>query len=155
MSFLLKPFFSIFLLFHISIILKANTTPSNKAISPYRITITNRDIPEVVVGCDDLGGDTLSPGNSFSWRFRMNLLSTNQYNCRFYWLDDKTHEIQNYNTFTVFNEDFTQPDLCGIDIFFRTTRCYWYVTQNGFYFSKNNGSFPSSEWRMMYGWNKI
>ncbi|MFS7995402.1 putative plant self-incompatibility S1 [Helianthus anomalus] len=154
MSFI-KPFFCIFLLFHITSILKANTTPSNKAFNPYRIFITNRDVPKVVVGCDDLGANTLTPGNSMTWRFRMNFESSNAYGCRFYWLDDTTLGLRSYSTFTVFDESFTMPDLCGHNALLFTVRCYWLVTQDGFYFSNNNASFPSNQWQMMYGWTKV
>ncbi|MFS7995420.1 putative plant self-incompatibility S1 [Helianthus anomalus] len=152
MSFLLKPLFGIFLLFHNSVIIKANTLPSSKPFEPYRITINNNNVPKVVVGCDDIGGDILAPGNSISWKFRMTWYDTNQYNCRFYWLDDKTLQILNYNTFSVFDKSFMKDELCGYNAF-AMSRCYWYITQDGFYFA--NDSYPWKDWQMMHGWNKI
>ncbi|KAK1418783.1 hypothetical protein QVD17_27930 [Tagetes erecta] len=128
------------------------TPPSSKPFVPYRVTITNRDVPKVAVGCDDLGGDVLEPGKFISWRFHMNFVDSNEYNCRFYWLDEKTLDIRYYSAFTVFDVKFEEH--CGRDLLV-TTRCYWYVTQGGFFFSDSNVTFPSVSWEKVHDWNKI
>ncbi|KAK1430583.1 hypothetical protein QVD17_13432 [Tagetes erecta] len=150
MSFLLKHFLYIFLLFNLCSIVRANTPPSSKQLETYRVTITNRDVPNVVVGCDDLGGQVLKPGDLFSWKFRMNIYGTNQYNCRFYWFEDGN--IRKFSEFPLFDEIISHR--CGIWLFIRN-RCYWSVAQDGFYYSDKNASFPGSDWSKKNDWNDI
>ncbi|KAK1418782.1 hypothetical protein QVD17_27929 [Tagetes erecta] len=154
MSFLLKLFFYVLFLFQFFYILKANTTsespPSSKWLEPYRITITNNDVPGVVVGCDDRGAGLIRPGESISWKFRMNLRGTTSYNCRFYWFEDGgSYEAHKDVAFPVFDEDIIR--LCGENLF-SMNRCYWTVTRVGFYFSNQDARFPSDNWRVMHVW---
>ncbi|KAJ0483559.1 putative plant self-incompatibility S1 [Helianthus annuus] len=148
MSFLLKLSFCIFLWFHLSNILKANTPPSSKSFEPFRITITNKDVPNVAVGCDDRGSEVLKPGDFTSWKFRMNFLGTNSYGCRFYWFEGGN--VRKFNDFPVFDKDIYNFFPHG----FSMNRYYWYVAQDGFYFSIGDAAFPAGYWKM-YGWNDI
>nr|KAJ0218245.1 hypothetical protein LSAT_V11C300152740 [Lactuca sativa] len=125
--------------------LKTKAPPSSKWLEPYRITITNGNLPELVVGCDDQG----TPGEQLSWKFRMNFWDTTSYNCRFYWFANNTNDIRYQVEVPVFNKDIIR--LCGSDLF-HMNRCYWYVTQTGFYYSNSNDPFPSDNWKIMKLW---
>ncbi|MFS7925778.1 hypothetical protein Hanom_Chr04g00289101 [Helianthus anomalus] len=85
MSFSPKLSFCVFLLFHLCSVMKANTLASSKWLEPYRVTITNQDVPVVLLRCDDFDARLLKPGNS---KFRKNFWESNQYGCRVYWVDD-------------------------------------------------------------------
>ncbi|KAJ0860530.1 putative plant self-incompatibility S1 [Helianthus annuus] len=148
MSFSPKLFFSVFLLFHLCSVMKATTQPSSKWLEPYRVTITNQDVPVVLLRCDDLDASLLKPGNSTSWKFRKNFWESNKYGCRFYWVDDN-FVLQKQAEFTVFDDEVANK-LCGTDGY-NMNRCYWYVTRDGFYYSKNDGS----DWNLLHGWNNI
>ncbi|MFS7925831.1 putative plant self-incompatibility S1 [Helianthus anomalus] len=150
MSFLPKLFVCIFLWFHLCNILKANNTPpSSKVFEPFRITITNKDVPNVMMRCDDLGGEVLKPGDSTSWKFRMNFFDSNRYGCRFFWVEGSN--IRKFSEFNAFDDEI--HDLCmnGLSM----NRCYWYVSQNGFYYSNYNVSFPSSLWSLKHEWKDM
>ncbi|CAI9277868.1 unnamed protein product [Lactuca saligna] len=73
---------------------KIKAPPSSKWLQPYRITITNGNLPELVVGCDEQGTQLLKPGEQISWKFRMNFWDTTSYNCRFYWFADNSNDIR-------------------------------------------------------------
>ncbi|GKF26240.1 plant self-incompatibility protein S1 family protein, partial [Tanacetum coccineum] len=98
------------------------TPPSGKLFEPYRVTITNGGVPDVVVGCDERGADLLTLGNEISWVFRMNYRGTTSYNCRFYWFDENnsTH-LRKSNAFPVFDKSIIA--LCGSNLF-KMNRCH-------------------------------
>ncbi|KAF5775613.1 putative plant self-incompatibility S1 [Helianthus annuus] len=154
MSFLLKLSFCILFLFHFVTILKANTTPpSSKWLEPYRVTITNHDVPVVVVGCDDRGAEIIRPGQSTSWKFRMNFFGTTSYNCRFYWLEQTgSYNVNKAVSFPVFDDEIVK--LCGSSLA-NMNRCYWMIDRIAFYFSNTtDGSFPNDDaWRVMHVWS--
>ncbi|KAJ0478687.1 putative plant self-incompatibility S1 [Helianthus annuus] len=151
MSLLLKLNFCVFFVFHVFGILNAHTTPpSSKWLEPYRITITNREVPQVVVGCDDRGAEVIHPGESVSWKFRMDFFGANKYNCRFYWFEGNNSVTpREETTFPVFDDEIIK--LCGNSLF-SMNRCYWSITRIGFYFSKIDASWPNYAWRIMHTW---
>lgn len=156
---LLKWYSCLCIMFYLAIIvngsdspLKIKASPSSKWIEPYRITVTNGNVPRMVVGCDDQGAQLLGPGGSISWKFRMNFFDTNSYNCRFYWFADNSNDIKEQIEVHVFDSDVRT--LCGKELF-QMNRCYWYVTKFGFYFSNSNDPFPSGNWRVMKLWNNM
>ncbi|KAK1418784.1 hypothetical protein QVD17_27931 [Tagetes erecta] len=152
MNFLSKLYFCVFLLLlHLCSILNANTPPaSSKWLEPFRITITNQDVPNVVVKCNDLEATMLKPGNSTSWKFRRNFWNSNKYSCRFFWVEDNMLDVHKVADFSVFDVDIVE--LCG-NYLFTMNRCYWYVTRDGFYFCKNNDNI--NDWNKMHEWTNI
>ena len=49
--------------------MKTKSPPSSKWLEPYRITITNGNLPELVAGCDNQGTQLLRPGEQLSRNF--------------------------------------------------------------------------------------
>ena len=79
----------------------------------------------------------------------MNFMDTTSYNCQFYWFANNTNDIRYQVEVPVFNKDIIR--LCGSDLF-HMNRCYWYVTQTGFYYSNSNDPFPNDNWKIMKLW---
>ncbi|KAL8210309.1 hypothetical protein R6Q57_007041 [Mikania cordata] len=130
-------------------ILEANNPHSSKWLQMYQITITHENVPNVVVACDDRGGEVLNPGYFTSWKFRMNFWLSNSYSCRFYWFEGV--DVRKFSAFSVFDKDVKK--LCENPYY--DHRCYWYLTKEGFYFSNNNASFSGDDWNMMHEWNNL
>ncbi|MFS7926166.1 hypothetical protein Hanom_Chr04g00293791 [Helianthus anomalus] len=127
MSLLLKLNFCVFFVVHVFGILNAHTTPpSSKWLEPYRITITNREVPQVVVGCDDRGAEVIHPG-----------------------VCNNSVTPREETMFPVFDDEITK--LCGRSLF-SMNRCYWSITRIGFYFSKIDAGWPNYAWRIMHTW---
>nr|KAJ0214909.1 hypothetical protein LSAT_V11C300152750 [Lactuca sativa] len=132
---------------------KTKAPPSSKWLEPYRITITNGNLPELVVSCDDQGTQLLRPGEQLSWKFRMNFLDTTSYICRFYWFANNTNDIRYQVEVPVFKKDIIR--LCG-SYLFHMSRCYWYVTQTeicagrGLDSPLKTKAPPSSKWLEPY-----
>ncbi|MFS7921055.1 putative plant self-incompatibility S1 [Helianthus anomalus] len=157
MKLLSKWCFFLYLMLHFSIIVKgfehssiSKTPPSSKFFEPYRVYITNFDIPFVIYHCDIPSPGLLLPGNTFTWKFRRNLFETNRYHCWFSQLQSTTLKKIELNVF-----DKEVAMMCGRNLF-HMNRCYWLLTQSGMYFSKNNETFQNGaddNWRFMYGWN--
>ncbi|MFS7925776.1 putative plant self-incompatibility S1 [Helianthus anomalus] len=126
------------------------TPPSSKWLKPYRITITNREVPKVVVGCNDHEAEVIHPGESVSWNFRMDFFRANKYNCRFYWFEGNNNVTPHEETtFPVFDDEIIK--LYGNSLF-SMNRCYRSITGIGFYFFKIDVGWPNYAWRIMHTW---
>ncbi|KAL6971163.1 hypothetical protein U1Q18_030843 [Sarracenia purpurea var. burkii] len=106
---------------------------------PYTVHITNAisDPSPLIVRVqskdNDLGNHTLATGQTFSWHFNENFLSSTLFFARFWWQQITT-------SFNVFYSP--ERDACTY-----TVDCYWSVRPDGFYFSNNNSS-----WTLKHTW---
>ncbi|MFS7902741.1 putative plant self-incompatibility S1 [Helianthus anomalus] len=118
------------------------------AFEPYFLQIIDGDIEFLTTHCrssnDDFGNKTMTIHSSFSWKFRRNIGETTRFVCMFWW---KTADglIYKETEFDVFNQQI--GDECGKNLF-RTNRCFWSVTQSGFYFAKGQ----PSNWMFKHSW---
>ncbi|XP_047342814.1 S-protein homolog 3-like [Impatiens glandulifera] len=87
---------------------------------------------------DDLGNRTLTQGNEFMWKFKENAYGTTLFFCHFYWNAKEAR-------FNVF--DGAVKDNCSMRKFLPNYHCFWKVTDNAFYISKNNMKYT-----LLYTW---
>lgn len=134
-------------------LVKQKPPPSDKFLEPYRIFVTDRDIPTMIFQCppggDERGLDILTPRKTITWHFRRNFWETTRFDCNFYWLKGN-NEVEKSITVAVFNKRIAK--MCGENLF-HMNRCYWIVSKDGFYLSKDNGTFPNeNDWQVVYTW---
>ena len=115
----------------------------------YRLEIIISEIEYLVAHChsndNDFGKQNLTINTSIYWKFRRNFFETSRFYCKFWW---KTSDdlIYKETEFEVFNNHIAD-DECGNKLT-KMNRCFWSVTQVGFYFAKGS---PSS-WMLKYPW---
>ncbi|XP_076886058.1 uncharacterized protein LOC143535797 [Bidens hawaiensis] len=119
------------------------------SFDPYWIQVIDGNIEHLAAHVysteDDLGNKTMTVKDAFHWNFRMNLRETTKFVGEFLWLDDDNTVLRKA-TFNVFDHAVARE--CGRSII-KQHKCFWLVTTNGFFFSKDN---PIS-WVSTYNWS--
>lgn len=94
----------------------------------------------------DFGYHFLLVDEEFKWKFHANLIGKTLYFCHFYWGNlDKSVDV--------FNDNKRFP-ICDDDNYFRVGKCYWLVTDDGFYSCKYKcRSNHPADWNVVYYWD--
>nr|XP_043626147.1 S-protein homolog 2-like [Erigeron canadensis] len=119
------------------------------SFEPYTVQVIDSRVDQLVVHVfsadDDLGNKTLGINDAFHWNFRMNSPETTSYKGEFFWMNPDGTPLKEVD-FIVFDKNVAVE--CGQNIF-KTNRCFWNVTDAGFYFAKDD----PSNWKLKYSWN--
>lgn len=99
--------------------------------------------------CNAPGPNVLQPGDTVTWKFRDDFFSDNNYNCWFAWFPKGASGLKQAS-FSVF--DVPIRNLCGTNLF-KMNRCYWSITQKGFYFYYDNEASSDDNGSLMHSWN--
>ncbi|KAJ0724452.1 putative plant self-incompatibility S1 [Helianthus annuus] len=83
---------------------------------------------------DDLGNRRLTFGNHTDWNFCLHAFLKTLYYAHFYWKSKTAF-------FDVYTYHLGESYCKDGDEFFKQQRCYWIITQDGFYLTKNPNKF--------------
>ncbi|KAK4717064.1 hypothetical protein R3W88_015402 [Solanum pinnatisectum] len=122
-----KTFFILFITLYIFTICQAVVNDNGFQYEVHVIdALPNNNIPlkfHCFSGDDDLGFHYPKVGDDFHFKFRMNIVESTRFSCRFWW-DNKEKAFDVFNRILIINH-------CSGD--FPTRFCYWKVQNDGFY----------------------
>ncbi|XP_052180222.1 S-protein homolog 29-like [Diospyros lotus] len=105
----------------------------NDLSDPFRVQCQSKD--------NDIGMQTLNPGQLLSWRFVPHWFfgEDTLFFCHFYWgPHERIFDVYNNKVASYCSDKYTNDKIC-----------YWSVRSDGFYFSGTNGPNSYAFW---YGW---
>ncbi|KAM0020491.1 putative plant self-incompatibility S1 [Helianthus debilis subsp. tardiflorus] len=125
--------------------------PDKFCMMPYwSVYITNQMQNPFIVhpqsADDDLGNRTVASRAYTHWSFCLNILLKTRYYAHFYW-NSKTA------FFDVYNYGLGESYCTNGKEFTREQRCYWMVTEDGFYVTRHPEQFPEGGPTKLHDWS--